>query len=172
MNCHIPVGHGALEYTSVDEAIDHILSMGRGCILVKRDFAEAFRHIPVSEADWWLLGFSWDGNYYLERYFPFGLRTAPFIFDPFAKGLNWILMDAGWQTIHYLDDFLAILEGGLNIDADKYELFLYYLCNQLSLSINIKKNARRTLAEFLGIELDTVWMEARHPPDKLFKAKE
>ncbi len=64
MNCHIPVEHGALEYTSVDEAIDRILSMDRGCILVKRDLAEVFRHIPVSEADWWLFGFSWDDNQY------------------------------------------------------------------------------------------------------------
>lgn len=30
VNCHIPVEHGALEYTSVDEAIELILHMGRG----------------------------------------------------------------------------------------------------------------------------------------------
>ncbi len=139
---------------------------------MKRDLGEALRQILVSKADWWLLGFSWDCNYYLERYFPFGLWTAPFILDLFANGLNWILMDAGWQTIHYLDDFLAILKGGPNIDADKYELFFYYVCNQLSLSINIKKNACRTLEEVLGIELDTVRMEAHLTPDKLFKVKE
>ncbi len=139
---------------------------------MKRDLAEAFRHIQVSEADWWLFGFSWDDNHYHEQYLPFGLRTAPFVFDLFAKGLNWILIDAGWQTIHYLNDFLAILEGDPNIDDDKYELFFYYMCNQLSLSINIKKNARGKLAEVLSIELDTVRMEARLPLDKLFKAKE
>ena len=88
MNCHIPVEYEALEYTSIDEAIDHILSMGRSYILVERDLAEAFRHIPVSEADWWLLGFSWDGNYCLECYLPFDLQTASFIFNLFAKRLN------------------------------------------------------------------------------------
>ena len=81
-------------------------------------------------------------------------------------------MDTGWQTIPYLNDFVAILEGGLNIDVDKYELFFDYVCNQLGLSININKKARGILAEFLGIKLNTVRMEARLPPDKLFKGKE
>lgn len=136
---------------------------------MKRDLAEAFRHIPVAESDWWLLGFSWDGNYYMERYLPLGLRTAPFVFDLFAKGLNWILVDAGWQIIHYLDNFLAVLEGA---EADKYELFFRYVCTQLGLTINEKKSARGTLAEFLGIELDTEQMEARLPSDNLLKARE
>lgn len=88
VNCHIPVEHGTLEYTSFDEAIDLILDMGRGFILVKRDLAEAFRHIPVAESAWWLLGFCCDSVYYLEKYLNFGLQTAPFIFESFAKGLN------------------------------------------------------------------------------------
>lgn len=46
----------------------------------------------------------WKHSYHL-----FGLRIAPFIFDLFAKGLNWILMNAGWMAIHYLDHFLAVL---------------------------------------------------------------
>ncbi len=81
-------------------------------------------------------------------------------------------MDAGWQTTHYLKDFLAILEGSSNIDNHKYELSFYYMFNQLDLSTHIKKNARRTLAKFLSIKLNTVQMEACLPPDKLFKAKE
>lgn len=108
----------------------------------------------------------------MERYLPFGLRTAPFVFDLFAKGLNWILVNSGWQTIHYLDDFLAVLEGGNKTVADKYELFFRYVCSQLELTINEKKSARGALAEFLGIELDTERMEARLPLDKLLKARE
>ena len=171
MSCHIPFRHGALEYTSVNEAIDHIFSMGRGCILVKRDLAEAFRHIPVSEADWWLLGFSWDGNYYLERYLPFSLRTAPFIFDLFAKSLDSILMDAGWQTIHYLDSFLAILERGPDIDPDKYKLFFYYMCYQLYLSINIKRKCLRNFGRVSRNRTGHGLDRNSSLPKKLFKAK-
>lgn len=78
----------ALEYTSVDKAINLILDMGRGCILVKQDLAEAFCNILVAKSNLWLPEFNWDGIYSMERYLPFGLRTAPFIFNLFAKGLN------------------------------------------------------------------------------------
>ncbi len=146
--------------------------MGRGCILVKRDLAEAFRHILVAESDWWLLEFCWKNVHYLERYPLFGLRTAQFIFDSFAKGLNWIYMDAGWQTIYHLDDFLAVLKGDCDAEADKYELLFHRVCTQLGLSINNKKNARGTLADFLGIELDTEKIKARLPLNKLLRAQD
>ena len=47
----------------------------------------------------------------MERYLLFGLRTAPFLFDLFARALNWILIAVlGWVCIlHYLDDFFAVL---------------------------------------------------------------
>lgn len=109
VNCNILDEHGSLGYNSVDEAIALVLKWGRGRILVKRDLSEAFRHTPVSKADWWLLGFQLKGIYHMETFLLFGLRIAPFIFDLFAKGLNWILMNAGWMAIHYLDHFLAVL---------------------------------------------------------------
>lgn len=171
VNCNIPVEHGSLEYTSVDEAIALVLKRGKGCVLVKRDLSEAFRQISVSKADWWLLGFQWMGIYYMEKFLPSGLRTAPFIFDLFAKGLNWILMNAGWMAIHYLDDFIAVLNEADGDDVNAYEEFFARTCKALGHSINIKKNATGTFAEFLGIEIDTVRMEARLPQDKLEKAK-
>ena len=39
------------------------------------------------------------------------------------------------------------------------------------MKINEKKNIYDTRAEFLGIEIDTIAMEARLPADKLQKAK-
>ena len=29
----------------------------------------------------------------MERFLPFGLRTSPFLFDIFAKGLNWMMIN-------------------------------------------------------------------------------
>lgn len=83
VNCHISVKHGALNYSSIDKAIDLRLDMGRYCILVKRDLIEAFRKILVAEFNLWLPGFYRDGVYYREKYLAFGLRAAPFIFDLF-----------------------------------------------------------------------------------------
>ena len=92
VNDGIPQEWGALEYYTYDDAVNALLEMGRGAIFVKRDLKDAFRHIPIATSDRWLLGFYCDGCYWMERYLPFGLRTAPFLFDLFAKALNWILI--------------------------------------------------------------------------------
>lgn len=65
-----------------------ILKVGPGAILLKKDLADAFRQVPVAECDWWLLGFHWDGAYWIDRFLSFGLRTSPYIFNLFAKGLH------------------------------------------------------------------------------------
>ena len=111
VNDGIPQDWGTLEYTTFDDAVVILLRQGPGALLVKRDLKDAFRHIPVAISDQWLLGFFCDDCYYLERYLPFGLRTSPFLFDLFAKALNWILIAVlHWNVIlHYLDDFFAIL---------------------------------------------------------------
>ena len=56
--------------------------------MVKRDLADAFRYIPIHPSDWWLMGFEWRGTLYHELFLPFGLRTAPRIFNYFAEGLH------------------------------------------------------------------------------------
>ena len=61
-------------------------------MLVKRDLADAFRYILIAISDYWLLGFYWDDLYWIDYFLPFGLRTTPFIFDLFTKGLHWILV--------------------------------------------------------------------------------
>ena len=171
VNCNIPEEFGTLEYTTFDDAVEMLLKVGSGAIFVKRDLADAFRHIPVSASDWWLLGFLWYGYYWFERFLPFGLRTSPFIFDLFAKGIHWILMNGGWEnTLHYLDDFFAILSS--QIEAQAYEDFFLHLCLILGVHIKDEKSLRATIAEFLGIELDSIKMEARLPPAKLKKAED
>lgn len=97
VNCNIPKEFGALEYACFDEAIVMIMEGGRGAILMKKDLADAFRHVPVAESDWWLLGFQWDEAYWIERFLSFGLRTSSYIFDLFAKGLHWMLLNAGLE---------------------------------------------------------------------------
>lgn len=111
VNDYNPGTYGSSEYVAVNDAIEAILLVGRGAILIKQDLAEAFRHIPIALADRWLLRFLWNGIIYEERFIPFGLRTAPFMFDLFAKALNWMLIAIClWpRVIRYLDNFLTIL---------------------------------------------------------------
>lgn len=137
---------------------------------MKKDLADAFRHIPVAKSDWWKLGFEWMGVYWFERFLPFGLRTSPFLFDLFAKALNWIMLRTFNDVIHYLDDFLGIFE---DLDAaDKFSVIFSKVCNDLGLVINFQKDLSGTAIEFLGIVLDTVRMQARLSDEKLQKAKD
>ena len=171
VNDGIPQDWGALEYATYDDAVDAILSTGPGALFVKRDLKDAFRHIPVATSDQWLLGFHCDGRYWIERYLPFGLRTAPFLFDLFAKALNWILIAVlCWCIVlHYLDDFFAILppHANANAYADQFD----HVCSDLGLTVNHSKDAMGTTADFLGIEFDSTLMQARLPPDKLIRAR-
>lgn len=171
VNDGIPEEWGSLEYTTFDEAIDALLQQGRGAIFVKRDLKDAFRHIPVAMSDQWLLGFFCDDFYWTEQYLPFGLRTSPFLFDLFAKALNWILIAVLHWTIvlHYLDDFFAILSPHANAEA--YGRDFDRVCYDLGLNINHTKDILGTIADFLGIELDSILMQARLPPDKLARAR-
>ena len=172
VNDGIPDDFGALEYATLDEAIAALLLRGTGAILVKRDLSDAFRHIPVASSDFWLLGFFCDDSYWIDRFLPFGLRTAPFLFDLFAKGLHWILITVlGWAIIlHYLDDFFAVLPP--HADYKRYGCEFDELCYNLGFTVNDKKSMAGTTAEFLGIELDSLAMEARLPPAKLQRARD
>ena len=102
---------------------------------------------------------------------PFGLRTSPFLFDLFARALNWIMIAVlGWSIVlHYLDDFFTVLPP--QADAEAYCRDFDLVCSQLGLVINHTKDVMGTKADFLGIELDSILMQARLPPDKLARAR-
>ena len=97
----------SLEYTSVDQAARVVGSLGRYCRLAKIDVKSAYRIVPVHPRDSLLLGMRWQGGVYIDKALPFGLRSAPKIFNAVADGLAWILQKSGVRfVLHYLDDFL------------------------------------------------------------------
>ena len=96
----------SLHYVTVDDAIEIIMRLGRGCLLAKTDIRNAFRLCPVYPDDYHLLGITWMGHYYYDRVLPFGLRSAPFIFNQVADALQWICLHHFHigELIHLLDD--------------------------------------------------------------------
>jgi Reverse transcriptase (RNA-dependent DNA polymerase) len=97
------------KYTSFERVLSMVLEAGRNCIMLRRDMKDAFRMIPVAPCHHWLMGFSWDGRFYTEQVLPFGLRTAPFIFNLFAEAWEWIIRSyLHWHLVeHYLDDMMV-----------------------------------------------------------------
>ena len=58
INDGIPKHLCSLKYISIDDAIQKILSQGRGAMLAKIDVKSAFRLLPVDPSDRHLLGMS------------------------------------------------------------------------------------------------------------------
>ena len=175
INGGIPEHFGAITYSTIHDAIQAIHKYGKDCQLVKRDFESAFRHIPVSPLDILLLGFHWNHNYYAERFLPFGLRTAPYLFNFFAEVFHWILCEEfrknglTAEVIHYLDDFLIVIPPTQN--PTTHASIFATLCRTVGLSIKEAKNEEGKVASFGGVELDTKAMVVRLPMKKLEKAR-
>jgi hypothetical protein len=92
-----------LRYSTVYDAIDSVMRLGRGALMAKID-----RLCPVHPSDQNLLGVKWRGSFYFDRVIPFGLRSALFIFICLAEALQWIAIQQGVTHIHhYLDDFFV-----------------------------------------------------------------
>ena len=81
----------SVHYTSVDEACERVVAKGRGAMLAKFDAEGAFRTVPVHPDDRWLLGMQWEGQVYIDKVLPFGLRSAPKLYNAVADALLWIL---------------------------------------------------------------------------------
>ena len=51
----------------------------------------------------------WCNNIYINGCLPFGLHSAPKLFNILADLLSWIAQQQGIsQTLHYLDNFLLV----------------------------------------------------------------
>ena len=157
-----------LRYSTVYDAIDSIMHMGQGAQMAKIDIKSAFRLCPVHPTDHHLLGMKWKGQFYFDCILPFGLRSAPFIFNCLADALEWIAIQQGVSPVHhYLDDFF--LAGAPNSDQCARHLqTLTSLCAALGVPLaEDKREGPTTCLEYLGILLDSAALEARLPPDKL-----
>ena len=173
VNDGIPETFGEIAYASIDEVISVIRQLGQGAIMIKRDFADAFRQIPVSPIDSPLLGFSFQGTFYAERFLPFGLRTAPYLFNLFAEVFHWLLecnLKVQFplaKVIHYLDDFIVLLPP--ESAWDPAGAIFHQLATELGLKLKEAKNEQGRVVNFGGVLIDTERMVIRLPPEK--KAK-
>ena len=158
-----------LQYARVFDVCNTILLAGRGAWIIKRDQELAFRTILISEQDRWLMGFQWRDQFYTECCLPFGLRTAPFLFNLFGEALHQILQSwLGWSLVtHYLDDIIyVILDSKRHLIQSKAEEYIN-LTNLLRVPQNDEKDRLGQVEEVFGYKLDTLLFEIRIPQKKL-----
>ena len=172
VNDGIPIDDFSLRYITIDSAADAIMSLGRGCYLAKADIKSAFRICPVRTIDQPLLGFQWNNHFYYDRVLPFGLRSAPYIFNCLAEALCWILRHnySLKVVMHYLDDFLTLASSELECASHLRNLQTAFAHTGVPLAEE-KLEGPSTSMCFLGVTLDSVLLEARLPNDKLLTLK-
>ena len=169
INDHISKEQYSLQYSSVDDAVKLLTALGKGALMAKVDLKSAFRVVPVHKTDWDLLGMSWRDTFYFDTCLPFGLRSAPFLFNQFAEALQWILehnYGLHW-LIHYLDDYFIAGPPHSCSCQDHLNCFLR-VCEKLGIPVATDKvEGPLTSLIFLGLELDSVLQLIRLPQDKL-----
>ncbi len=163
----------SLVYTKVDEVAAQAAVRGRGALLAKVDIEAAYRLIPVHPQDRILQAVQWRGNTFVDPMLPFGLRSAPKIFNAVADALQWHLTQAGIEVLfHYLDDFIMVAPPNSHLCRAWLQI-LTRKCDRLGVPIAAHKTeGPSTVVSFLGITIDTAKGELRLPEDKLSRLRD
>ena len=97
-------------------------------MLAKIDVKSAFRLFPVYQTDRHLLAMKWRGSIYIDHCIPFGLRSAPKLFNILADLLSWIAQTSRVSyLIHYLDDYLTMGPPLSSVCKDNLDIFPDYV---------------------------------------------
>ena len=173
MNDGISKDLSSLSYVSVEDVVTGIIQRGRGTLLAKMDIRQAYRNVPIHPHDRLLLGMQWQGTTFADATLPFGLRSAPLIFSAIADALQWVMERMGVRWVaHYIDDFITMGALGSEECASN-SLLMHMACDQMGLPVEPDKDeGPASTLSFLGIELDSVAMEIRLPPEKLTRLRE
>lgn len=162
----------SLQYISVDDAIRILMRLGPGALMAKFDVQSAYRNIALRPDERYLFGMRWRDNFFVDLALPFGLRSAPFIFNSVADMVEWILK-VNYSVrflLHYLDDYLTLAPPSSPECVENVAL-ARGVFSRLGLPLHPTKcEGPSTVLVFLGIELDSVSQIARLPPAKLASA--
>ena len=77
----------SLQYVTVEEAAAAMVHKGAGALLAKVDIKHAYWNIPIHPDDRWLFGMVGEDALFIDIALPFGLRSAPKIFNAVADAV-------------------------------------------------------------------------------------
>lgn len=169
VNDRIPAELCSVRYTSVDQAVSMVRSCGKGALMAKADIESAFRLLPVHPQDFCLLGFQFEGSYYVDRALPMGCSVSCAAFEAFSTFLEWLVISrsADPHVAHYLDDFLFAGKAGSE-NCPCLLLTFKGICAYLGVPLaHGKTEGPVSVLTFLGIELDSVAQCSRLPQAKV-----
>ena len=153
----------SVKLPTIDKMEKRILELGPGSYLYKTDLSRGYRQLRVDPFDWPLLGFCYDGLYYMDICPPFGLRSAAMMMQRTSQAVSYI---HGNESYPYIDDF-----GGGEQDEDLAKSALGLLqgiLDQLGLvEAKHKVCEPSQIMVWLGILFNTIDMTMSIPKEKL-----
>ena len=158
----------SLPYMTVDKIERTVAALGKGTPMAKVDIEAAYRLVPIHPDDHPLLAVRWYDETLCDRSLPFGLHSAPKIFNVVVDVLEWHIRRLDVSLIHhYLDDFIVM--GPPSSSQCQRDLqLLEEECHKLELpSAEPKLIGPTTCLTFLGIEISTLAGSLRLPEEKL-----
>jgi hypothetical protein len=148
---------------------------GRGALIMKVDWAAAYKHIHVRKEDLKLQFFNWLGMDFVELMLVFGARSSAGIYDRLAK-LVLILVLAYSRfppemVCQYLDDVCAAAPAGSNALA-RFESAYRAVAAEVGVKLAPTDDPDKafspcTAGVVLGVHYDTVAWTWRIPAEKL-----
>ena len=163
----------SLSYISVDDIADRVMCKGKGALLANFDLKEAYRQVPIDPDVCWMLGMEWNRQLFVDTALPFGLWSAPIIFNALAEALAFMISHKGVKGLdHYLDDF-SIVGAPKTSECSQSLRIALETCEQTGFFVKPEKTEGPTTRMIiLGVELDSERLQLRLPQDKLDKLRE
>ena len=138
---------------SVRSMVDRLNTLGRGCLMYKRDLKGAFRQFSIDPGDYKFTGIIWDGEIFIDTKLAMGLRSAAYCCQAVTEMVAKIAQRKA-HVLVYLDDF-----GGAELVGDAKASFAHLdeLLKYFGLEeAPDKAVAPTTQMDWLGIHFDTL----------------
>ena len=154
-----------------------LFSVGRGAVVCKIDWKDAYKHIRVCNEDLKLQLIKFAGRFFVELRLVFGAKSSPGLYDLVSDLLRDLaILDSDiliTLVTKHLDDILAV--GRCSHDDPVYKFFEAYvkLAEEVGVRlppVNVDKSkiqSPQTTVVALGMEFDTVSWQVRCPELKL-----
>lgn len=158
-----------MRYTSFDQAVNTVHRCGSGAWMAKADIKSAFHLLPVHPKDFQLLGFSFEGMFFMDRALPMGCSISCLAFERFSTFLKWDLRQrvGSIDSAHYSDDFLFVGPDGSEQCARMLQGFIGLAVDLGVPLVHEKTESSAQVLTFLGVKLDTIAQASRLPADKM-----
>ncbi|XP_053388195.1 uncharacterized protein LOC128551371 [Mercenaria mercenaria] len=172
VNDYIDPQYSHVKYSSFDNAVKMVQTIGKSAFMAKADISSAFNLCPIWPGDFDLLGIKSCEGYWVQKTLPQGASCSCFIFEKFSTFLQWLVSyEANCNNFdHLLDDFFMV---NSNYTSCKFLMQSFEsVCSALNVPLSEDKWVGPVqIITFLGLEIDAVNQMIRVPRDKVLKAK-